>query len=49
MFRRFTLRCALVLAGLTVIIEFPIFFRAPFGKTVPRTGMFKGPIVGRPD
>ncbi|MGB8331359.1 MAG: hypothetical protein WCE62_14635 [Polyangiales bacterium] len=43
---RIALRGALILAGLTVIIEFPIFFRTLFGKKVPRTGMFKGPTVG---
>lgn len=43
---RIALRAALVLAGLTVVIELPIFFRALFGKTVPRTGVFKGPTVG---
>jgi hypothetical protein len=46
---RIALRVALVLAGLTVVIEFPIFLRALFGSTVPRTGMFKGPTVGGPD
>jgi hypothetical protein len=46
---RIALRGALILAGLTVIIEFPIFLRALFGSTVPRTGMFKGPTVGGPD
>lgn len=46
---RIALRGALVLAGLTVIIEFPIFFRALLGNTVPRTGLFKGPTVGGGD
>jgi hypothetical protein len=46
---RIALRGALVLAGLTVIIEFPIFFRALFAKKVPRTGLFDGPTVGGPD
>jgi len=46
---RIALRGALVLAGLTAIIELPIFFRALFGKTVPRTGMFKGPTIGGRD
>jgi hypothetical protein len=46
---RIALRGALILAGLTVIIEFPIFFRALLGSTVPRTGMFKGPTVGGGD
>lgn len=46
---RIALRGALVLAGLTVIIEFPIFFRALLGNTVPRTGLFKGPTVGGRD
>jgi hypothetical protein len=46
---RIALRGALILAGLTVIIEFPIFFRALFGSTVPRTGLFKGPTVGGRD
>lgn len=46
---RIALRGALVLAGLTVIIEFPIFFRALFAKKVPRTGMFDGPTVGGRD
>jgi hypothetical protein len=46
---RIALRGALILAGLTIIIEFPIFFRALFGRTVPRTGMFKGPTVGGGD
>ncbi len=43
---RIALRGALVLAGLTAVIELPIFFRALFGNTVPRTGVFKGPTVG---
>jgi hypothetical protein len=43
---RIALRTALGLASLTVIIEFPIFFRALLGKTVPKTGVFKGPTVG---
>lgn len=43
---RIALYGALILASLTVIIEFPIFFRALLGNTVPRTGMFKGPTVG---
>jgi hypothetical protein len=43
---RIALRGALILASLTVIIELPIFFRALLGKTVPRTGLFKGPTVG---
>ncbi|KPK15897.1 MAG: hypothetical protein AMJ62_07840 [Myxococcales bacterium SG8_38] len=43
---RIAWRGALVLAALTVVIELPIFFRALLGKTVPRTGMFKGPTVG---
>ncbi len=46
---RIALRGGLTLAGLTVILEFPIFFRALFGSTVPRTGMFKGPTVGGGD
>ena len=46
---RIALRGALILAGLTVVIEFPIFFRALFGTKVPRTGMFEGPTVGGPD
>ena len=46
---RIALRGALILAGLTVVIELPIFFRALFGKTVPRTGMFDGPSVGGRD
>jgi hypothetical protein len=46
---RIALRSALVLAGLTVIIEFPIFFRALLGNKVPRTGLFKGPTVGGRD
>lgn len=46
---RIALRGALILAGLTVIIEFPIFFRTLFGSTVPRTGLFKGPTVGGRD
>lgn len=46
---RIALRGALVLAGLTVVIELPIFFRALLGNTVPRTGMFKGPTVGGRD
>ena len=46
---RIALRGALILAGLTVLIEFPIFFRTLFGGTVPRTGMFKGPTVGGRD
>ena len=43
---RIALRGALILASLTVIIEFPIFFRAALGTKVPRTGVFKGPTVG---
>ncbi|MDH3727036.1 MAG: hypothetical protein OER77_05860 [Myxococcales bacterium] len=43
---RVALRGGLILASLTVIIEFPIFFRALLGNTVPRTGLFKGPTVG---
>jgi hypothetical protein len=46
---RIALRGALILAGLTVVIELPIFFRALFGTKVPRTGMFEGPTVGGPD
>lgn len=46
---RIALRAALVLAGLTVIFEFPIFFRALLGNKVPRTGLFKGPTVGGRD
>ena len=46
---RIALRSALVLAGLTVVIEFPIFFRALVGNKVPRTGLFKGPTVGGRD
>lgn len=46
---RIALRSALVLAGLTVVIELPIFFRALLGNKVPRTGMFKGPTVGGRD
>ena len=43
---RIALRGGLVLAALTVIIEFPIFFTALFRNKVPRTGMFDGPTVG---
>jgi hypothetical protein len=46
---RIALRGALLLAGLTVVIELPIFLRAALGNTVPRTGMFKGPTVGGRD
>ncbi len=46
---RIALRGALILAGLTVVIELPIFFRALFGSKVPRTGMFEGPTVGGRD
>ena len=46
---RIALRGALVLAGLTLLFEFPIFFRTLFGSTVTRTGMFKGPTVGGRD
>jgi len=46
---RIALRGALILAGLTAVIELPIFFRALFGTRVPRTGMFKGPTVGGRD
>jgi len=46
---RIALRGALILAGLTVVIELPIFFRALFGTKVPCTGMFEGPTVGGPD
>ena len=43
---RIALRGGLVLAALTVIIEFPIFFTALFRNKVPRTGLFDGPSVG---
>ena len=43
---RIAVRGAIVLASLTVIIEFPIFFRALLGTTLPRTGVFTGPTVG---
>jgi len=43
---RIALRGGLVLAGLTVIIELPIFFTALFRNKVPRTGLFDGPSVG---
>ena len=43
---RIALRGAILLAGLTVVIEFPIFFRALFGKSVPKTGLFDGPTIG---
>ena len=46
---RIALRGALILASLTVIIELPIFLRALLGRTVPRTGVFKGPTVGGRD
>lgn len=46
---RIALRAAFVLAGLTVVIEGPIFLRALFGSSVPRTGMFSGPTVGGRD
>jgi hypothetical protein len=46
---RIALRAALVLAGLTVVIELPIFFRALLRNEVPRTGLFKGPTVGGRD
>lgn len=46
---RIALRAAFVLAGLTAVIELPIFFRALLGNRVPRTGMFKGPTVGGRD
>lgn len=46
---RIALRGALVLAGLTVIIEFPIFFTSLFRNKVPRTGLFDGPTVGGRD
>jgi hypothetical protein len=46
---RIALRGALILAGLTAVIELPIFFRALFGTRVPRTGMFKWPTVGGRD
>jgi hypothetical protein len=46
---RIALRSALVLAGLTVVIELPIFFKALLGSKVPRTGLFKGPTVGGRD
>ena len=46
---RIAFRGALVLAGLTVLIEFPIFFRTLFGSRVPRTGLFRGPTVGGRD
>lgn len=43
---RIAWRAAVVLSSLTVIIEFPIFFRALLGSTLPRTGVFTGPTVG---
>ena len=43
---RIALKGAIVLVSLTVIIEFPIFFRALLGTTLPRTGVFGGPTVG---
>jgi hypothetical protein len=43
---RIALRGGLILAGLTVVIELPIFFTALFRNKVPRTGMFDGPSVG---
>jgi hypothetical protein len=43
---RIALRAGLVLAGLTVVIEFPIFFTALFRNKVPKTGLFEGPTVG---
>jgi len=46
---RIALRAAIFLAGLTVVIEFPIFFRTLFGTRVPRTGLFKGPTIGGRD
>lgn len=46
---RIALRGGLVLAGLTVIIELPIFFTALLRNKVPRTGMFDGPTVGGRD
>lgn len=46
---RIALRGALILAGLTVIIELPIFFTSVFRKKVPRTGLFDGPTVGGRD
>ena len=46
---RIALRAGLTLAALTVIIEFPLFFRTLFGGAVPRTGLFKGPTVGGRD
>ena len=46
---RIALRGALILAGLTVIIELPIFFTSVFRNKVPRTGLFDGPTVGGRD
>lgn len=46
---RIALWGALGLAGLTVVIELPIFFRALLSNKVPRTGMFDGPTVGGRD
>lgn len=43
---RIALHGGLFLAALGAIIELPIFFRALFGRTVPRTGLFEGPTVG---
>ncbi len=43
---RIALRAGLVLAGLTVVIEFSIFFTALFRNRVPKTGLFEGPTVG---
>ena len=38
---RIAFKGALILASLTVIIEFPIFFRALLGKTLPRVEVFR--------
>ena len=43
---RVAFRGAAILASLTVILEFPIFFRALLGSTVPKTGLFEGPTIG---
>ena len=46
---RIALKGAFVLAGLTVVFELPIFARALFGDSVPRTGLFDGPTMGEHD
>ncbi len=42
---RYGLNGALILAGLTVVIEFPIFFWALLGRKLPPVKLFDGPTT----